>query len=193
MFIKQTEHTHSHMYKNPADRPAVVMVMRSKGSWLPARVGRFLRPEARSAGYSAGVANKILTSMITSHYPRWRRITGYFSPHSISTCNDASTWIRPWILQLPGEVHANSCSSISPLCRSDDMISAVCLSAVCRMTRHNLDQLPPSQGGLGLLQFWMLLVLYGAMYSSAYQFTLAKVVPNTEHSGWSRQWCKACF
>lgn len=186
MFIKQTEHTHT--------LTCIKFQLIGLLSWWwglraadplpPSRVGRFLRPEAHSAGYSAGVANKILTSMITSHYPRWQRITGYYLPHSSSTCNDASTWIRPWILLLPGEVNTArvACeqlqfhfSSLQERRQRDHMISAVCLSAVCRMTRHNLDQLPPSQGGLGLLQFWMLLVLYGAMYSSAYQFTLAKV------------------
>lgn len=110
MFIKQTEHIHTCIK---------FQLMGQLWSWWwglraaePPGCGRFLiRPEAYSAGYSAGVAENLDFWMITGHYPRWQRITGYyfyiyiFLSYSISTCNDASTWIQPWILHLPGEVN----------------------------------------------------------------------------------------
>lgn len=77
----------------------------------------------------------------------------------------------------------------------DHMNTAVLLvSAVCRVTWHDLDRFNPGQEEAWSCWvynssecFWSWIKPYGAMYSSMYQFTLAKVVPDIEHSGWTRR------
>lgn len=87
----------------------------------------------------------------------------------------------------------NSCSNILPVGVKTTWPyehSSVFVRADCRVTWHNLDQFPPGQDGLGPAGYTTVLTAFSrglspvwSDVSSAYQFTLAKVVPDIEHSG----------
>lgn len=163
MFIKQTEHIHTCIK---------FQLMGQLWSWWwglraaePPGCGRFLiRPEAYSAGYSAGVAENLDFWMITGHYPRWQRIAGYYVYIYIyfiifylylQRCIHLNTALDPpsawW-----GEYSTRRLLTVAvPFLPAGVKttwpydLSSVLVSAACRMTWHDLDQFPPGQGRLG--------------------------------------------